>query len=73
MFVKRTLIYLAVNIIRWRRGQDIGGGGGRGEDRELGKARVRLNRVNELCGSERSEKNPCLLMLSIKIWWDRSE
>jgi len=43
MFVKRTLTYLAVNISQWRRGQDSGGEGGRGEDRELGKARVRLN------------------------------
>ena len=44
MFVKRTLTYLAVNIIiQWRRGQDSGGEGGRGEDRELGKTRVRLN------------------------------
>jgi len=45
MFVKRTLTYLAVNlnIIQWRRGQDSGEEGGRGEDRELGKAGVRLN------------------------------
>jgi len=43
MFIKRTLTYLAVNIIRWRRGQDSGGEEGRGEDRGLGKARVRLN------------------------------
>jgi len=45
MFVKRTLTYLAVSIIRWRRGQDSGGEGGRREDsdRGLGKARVRLN------------------------------
>ena len=43
MFVKWTLTYLAVNIIWWRRGQDSGGEGGRGEDRGLGKARVRLN------------------------------
>jgi len=31
MFVKRTLTYLAVNIIRYRRGRDSGGEGGRGE------------------------------------------
>jgi len=43
MFVKRTLTYLVVNIVRWRRGQDSGGEGGRREDRELVKARVRLN------------------------------
>ena len=43
MFVKPTLTYLAVNIVWWRRGQDSCGKGGRGEDRELGKARVRLN------------------------------
>jgi len=43
MFVKRTLTYLVVNIIWWRRGQDSGGEGGRGEDRGLGKARVRSN------------------------------
>jgi len=43
IFVKRTLTYLAVIVIRWRRGQDSGGEGGRGEDRELGKARMRLN------------------------------
>jgi len=43
MFVKRTLTYLAVNIIiQWRRGQDSGEEGGRGEDRGLGKARVRF-------------------------------
>jgi len=47
MFVKWTLTYLAVNIIRWRRGQDNGGEGGRGEDRGLGKARVRLNDVKD--------------------------
>ena len=43
MFVKQTLTYLAVIIIQWRRGQDSGGAGGRGEDRELGKERVRWN------------------------------
>jgi len=43
MFIKRTLTYLAVNIIRWMRGKDGGGGGGGGEDRGLGTARVRLN------------------------------
>jgi len=43
MFVKRTLTYLAVNIIWWRRGQDSGGEGGREEDRGLGKTRERLN------------------------------
>jgi len=43
MFVKQTLTYLVVDIIRWRQGQDSGREGGRGEDRELGKARVRLN------------------------------
>ena len=43
IFVKRTLTNLVVNIIRWRRGQESGEEGGRGEDRELGKARVRLN------------------------------
>ena len=73
VFVKRTLTYLAVNIIQWRREQDSGGGRGRREDRELGKARVRLNRVNKLCACGQGEKNPCLLMLFIKFWWDRSE
>jgi len=43
IFVKQTLKYLAVNIIRWRRGQDSGEERGRGEDRGLGKSRVRLN------------------------------
>jgi len=40
MFVKQTLTYLAVtrNVIQWRRGQDSGEEGGRGEDRGLGKA-----------------------------------
>jgi len=44
MFVKQTLTYLTINtIIWWRRGQDSGRDGSRGEDRGLGKARVRLN------------------------------
>jgi len=44
MFVKRTLTYLTVNIIWWRREQDSGGDAGRGEDRGLGKARVSLSK-----------------------------
>ena len=45
VFVKRTLTYLAVIIIQWRRRQDSVGEGERGEDRDRGldKARVRLD------------------------------
>jgi len=54
MFVKRTLTYLAMNVIQWRRGQDSGGEGGKEEDRGSGKARVRLNRVTKLCACGKS-------------------
>jgi len=48
MFVKRTLSCLAVNITWWRRGQDSGGEGGRGEDRGLsnfeGESEIELSK-----------------------------
>jgi len=42
MFVKWTLIYLLMDIIRWGWKGARGEGGGNGGDRGLGKARVRL-------------------------------
>jgi len=42
MFVKWTVTYLTKDIVRWGGKGASGEGGGNGEDRGLGKARVRL-------------------------------
>jgi len=42
MFVKWTLTYLTMDIIRWGGKGASGKGAGNGGDRGLGKARVRL-------------------------------
>ena len=43
MFVKWTLTYLTMDIVRWRGKGASGEGGGNGGDRGLGKKRVILN------------------------------
>jgi len=42
MFVKWTLTYLTLDIVRWGGKEASGEGGGNWGDRGLGKARVRL-------------------------------
>ena len=42
VFVKWTLTYLTMDVVRWGGKGASGKGGGNGGDRRLGKARVRL-------------------------------
>ena len=48
VFVKRTLAYLALDVVQWGRERTRGRGGGNEGDKWVGKASVRLKGKNKL-------------------------